>query len=66
MARKVKTNEKSKDPKEIKSQVEAEPLYKRALEILEKVLGTNHPNTEVVRYNLKILHEKNSTIGTGG
>jgi Flp pilus assembly protein TadD len=40
---------------------EAEPLYKRALEIFEKVLGSDHPNTEVVRYNLKIVHEKNST-----
>jgi hypothetical protein len=31
---------------------EAQPLYERALEIREKVLGSEHPDTEVVRQNL--------------
>lgn len=53
---------------------EAEPLYRRALTISEKALGPDHPDlatfmnylaaisdARVVRYNLKILQEKNST-----
>lgn len=31
---------------------EARPLYERALEICEKVLGAEHPSTEVIRQNL--------------
>jgi len=31
----------------------AEPLYQRALEIFEKVLGAEHPNTIMCRDNLK-------------
>jgi tetratricopeptide (TPR) repeat protein len=31
----------------------AEPLYQRALEILEKVLGAEHPNTVTIRDNLE-------------
>jgi hypothetical protein len=31
----------------------AEPLYQRALEILEKVLGAEHPNTVIFRNNLE-------------
>ncbi len=29
----------------------AEPLYKQALAIAEKVLGENHPTTETIRGN---------------
>ena len=31
----------------------AEPLYLRALAIIEKILGSNHPNTIKVRENLE-------------
>jgi hypothetical protein len=41
---------------------EAEPLYKRALEILENSLGSDHPKTEIARKNLKALHEENAKI----
>ena len=34
---------------------EAEPLLKRALEILETSLGTDHPNTQIARKNLEII-----------
>ena len=34
---------------------EAEPLYRRALAILESVLGPEHPNTVTVRGNLEAL-----------
>lgn len=40
---------------------ETEPLLRQVLAILKKALGSDHPNTEVVRYNLKTLLEKNST-----
>ena len=35
--------------------VEAIPLLERALADCERVLGTNHPNTKVVRENLAAL-----------
>ena len=34
---------------------EAEPLMRRALEILESSLGSNHPNTMKARVNLRAL-----------
>jgi len=34
---------------------EAEPLYKRALAILEKALGPDHPNVVAVRNNLQAV-----------
>ncbi len=34
---------------------EAEPLMRRALEIFEKSLGPDHPNTQTVRGNLESL-----------
>ena len=36
---------------------EAEPLYRRALEIFEKVLGHDHHNIEICRNNLKACKE---------
>lgn len=37
---------------------ETEPLYSRALEILEQTLGVNHFKTQTVRENLALLHRK--------
>ena len=37
---------------------EAEPLYVQALEMLDQSLGTNHPNTQIVRNNLEILRQQ--------
>ncbi len=37
---------------------EAEPLYIQALEIVERVLGENHPNTVTIRNNLEDLRAK--------
>ena len=37
---------------------EAEPLYQRALAGMERVLGKDHPNTKVVRENLKRLRAR--------
>lgn len=34
---------------------EAEPLFRRALAIMEASLGPDHPNTVIVRENLKLL-----------
>ncbi|NJP22322.1 MAG: tetratricopeptide repeat protein, partial [Hydrococcus sp. CRU_1_1] len=34
---------------------EAEPLYHKALEISDRVLGVNHPNTNIIRQNLAEL-----------
>jgi tetratricopeptide (TPR) repeat protein len=34
---------------------EAEPLYQQALDIAQKVLGENHPNTITIRQNLEAL-----------
>ncbi|MHC1756201.1 MAG: tetratricopeptide repeat protein [Methanosarcina sp.] len=34
------------------------PLYKRALEIIEKTLGTNHPNYKIIKNNLEDLQGK--------
>jgi len=31
----------------------AEPLYKKVLDILEKILGTNHPNAKTAKNNLE-------------
>ncbi|WP_086936162.1 tetratricopeptide repeat protein [Chamaesiphon minutus] len=39
----------------------AEPLYVRALEILEQSLGINHPNTQTIRENLQILRQTPAT-----
>jgi tetratricopeptide (TPR) repeat protein len=36
---------------------EAEPLYLRAIQILEKVLGSEHPNTVTVRQNYETMGE---------
>jgi len=38
----------------------AEPLYRRALAIAEKVLGPDHPQTKTVRTNLQALLDKQS------
>ena len=42
---------------------EAEPLYQRALAILEEVLGPDHPNTKTARANLETL--KNASTKEG-
>jgi hypothetical protein len=42
---------------------EAESLYRRALAILEKGLGPDHPNTILVRNNLAGLK---AALGKGG
>jgi hypothetical protein len=34
---------------------EAEPMYRRALEVFEKSLGPDHPKTQTVRTNLELL-----------
>ena len=34
---------------------EAEPLFRRAVEIFEKSLGADHPNTQTVRKNYELL-----------
>ena len=34
---------------------EAEPMMRRALEIYEKSLGPDHPDTQTFRQNLEIL-----------
>jgi hypothetical protein len=39
---------------------EAEPLYRRAIAILEKTLGPEHPHTKTARKNLEILLSKRS------
>ena len=39
---------------------EALPRYQRALEIYEKVLGPNHPNSAILRNNLEQLILNNS------
>ncbi|MBW4635723.1 MAG: tetratricopeptide repeat protein [Iphinoe sp. HA4291-MV1] len=36
---------------------EAEPLFIKALEIAERSLGVNHPNTITIRESLKHLRE---------
>ena len=36
----------------------AQPYYERALEIREKVLGPEHPDTKIVRGNLEALGEE--------
>jgi tetratricopeptide (TPR) repeat protein len=42
---------------------EAEPLYLQALEIAERVLGANHPNTVTFRENLKYLRTQQQKKG---
>jgi tetratricopeptide (TPR) repeat protein len=37
---------------------EAEPLYKQALAIVEKVLGPNHPNVATVCENMAYLYSQ--------
>ena len=34
---------------------EAVPLYKEAVEIVERVLGAEHPNTKIMRGNYEVL-----------
>lgn len=41
---------------------EAEPLYTQALEILEKVLGPNHPNVATVLENMAELYKKTGRL----
>jgi tetratricopeptide (TPR) repeat protein len=36
---------------------EAEPLYLRAIQICEQVLGSEHPNTVTVKGNYALLRE---------
>jgi hypothetical protein len=36
---------------------EAEPLYRRAVEIAEKSLGVDHPSTQTIRQNLELLRQ---------
>ncbi|WP_448265827.1 tetratricopeptide repeat protein [Nostoc sp. DSM 114159] len=36
---------------------EAQPCFIQALDILERRLGVNHPNTLIVRENLADLHD---------
>ncbi|MFN5613840.1 MAG: tetratricopeptide repeat protein, partial [Pseudanabaena sp.] len=36
---------------------EAEPFYLRAIQILEKALGSEHPNTVTVRQNYEIMYK---------
>jgi tetratricopeptide (TPR) repeat protein len=40
--------------------VEAEPLYKRALNILEKMPGTDHPDTATILNNLGAFYVSQS------
>jgi Tetratricopeptide repeat len=42
---------------------EAEPLYHRAIAILEARLGSDHPNTKTARANLRAL--KNASTKQG-
>ena len=42
--------------KEMNRLTEAEPLMRRALEILEKSLGVDHPNTQATRRSLEALN----------
>ncbi|MCH8963264.1 MAG: tetratricopeptide repeat protein, partial [Bacteroidetes bacterium] len=39
---------------------QAEPLYQRALAIMERALGLDHPNTRTVRDNLERLRDRRS------
>ncbi|MFN8967779.1 MAG: tetratricopeptide repeat protein, partial [Pseudanabaena sp.] len=41
---------------------EAEPFYLRAIQILEKVLGSEHPNTVTVRQNYEIMYKDTKAI----
>ena len=34
---------------------EAAPLFKEAVEIMERVLGAEHPNTKIMRKNYEVL-----------
>jgi hypothetical protein len=42
---------------------EAEPLYRRALAVLEKALGPDHPHVGVVRSNLDQNRDHNLSRG---
>ena len=44
---------------------EAEPLYRRSLGILEKVLGKGHHTTEIVRANYASFQEEMKQKGKG-
>jgi hypothetical protein len=41
---------------------EAEPMYLRAIQILEKALGSEHPNTVTVRQNYEIMYKDTKAI----
>jgi hypothetical protein len=40
----------------------AEPLFRRALAIAEKALGTEHPTTRLIRKNLADLQQKRAAL----
>jgi hypothetical protein len=42
---------------------EAEPLFQRALAIMEAALGEGHPNTATVRQNAEALQETRGNDG---
>ncbi len=37
---------------------EAEPLYRKAVKLIEEVLGSNHPTSKIIRGNLTELLKK--------
>ena len=37
---------------------EAEPLYRKAVVLIERLLGYEHPNSKAVRNNLELLLKK--------
>ncbi len=39
---------------------QAEPLFQRAVAIMERALGLDHPNTRIVRDNLERLRDRRS------
>ncbi len=39
----------------------AEPLYLEAINICEKALGSNHPNTITIRQNLQHMQKQRNT-----
>ncbi len=43
---------------------QAEPLYRRVLEVYERVLEANHPSTQIVRDNYTALQCKLETDET--
>jgi len=43
---------------------DAEPLYIKALEIAERSLGVNHPNTITIRENLQFLRDNRQSYNS--